>query len=282
MRWEPVLHLASGVAFGVDVGDLLELEGAFEGDGVVDAAAEEEEVMSAVWKRRARVWQWPSIQRSISSSLAGILLSSVTRVEGLVVGDGAADLGDVERRAGRGRVSWAVKALVEATPISGPALVVMVPAALRVMAAPTTLQIANVFAPLAMSSFWAARVSAGFAGLGDEEAEVGGGGDGGRGSGTRWRSRRRRAGGQGRSIMNFPANGLRATRVPQASDGELGGGAELFGGDVQVFQEDVAGFEWRRDRVWCRGWRGAARWHFFEHEVLASTAFSRPGWGPRR
>ena len=39
-----VLHLAGGVAFGVDVGDLLELERAFEGDGVVDASAEEEEV----------------------------------------------------------------------------------------------------------------------------------------------------------------------------------------------------------------------------------------------
>ena len=39
-----MLHLAGGVAFGVDVGDLLELEGAFEGDGVVDAAAEKEEV----------------------------------------------------------------------------------------------------------------------------------------------------------------------------------------------------------------------------------------------
>jgi len=39
-----VLHLAGGVAFGVDVGDFLELERAFEGDGVVDAAAEEEEV----------------------------------------------------------------------------------------------------------------------------------------------------------------------------------------------------------------------------------------------
>ena len=43
-----VLHLAGGVAFGVDVGDLLELEGAFEGDGVVDAAAEEEEVVGGV------------------------------------------------------------------------------------------------------------------------------------------------------------------------------------------------------------------------------------------
>ena len=39
-----VLHLAGGVAFGVDVGNFLELERAFEGDGVVDAAAEEEEV----------------------------------------------------------------------------------------------------------------------------------------------------------------------------------------------------------------------------------------------
>ena len=39
-----VLHLAGRVAFGVDVGDFLELEGSFEGDGVVDAAAEEEEV----------------------------------------------------------------------------------------------------------------------------------------------------------------------------------------------------------------------------------------------
>ena len=39
-----MLHLARRVAFGVDVGDLLELEGSFEGDGVVDAAAEEEEV----------------------------------------------------------------------------------------------------------------------------------------------------------------------------------------------------------------------------------------------
>ena len=43
-----VLHLAGGVAFGVDVGDLFEFECAFEGDGVVDAAAEEEEVVGGV------------------------------------------------------------------------------------------------------------------------------------------------------------------------------------------------------------------------------------------
>ena len=40
-----VLHLAGGVAFCVDVADLLELQSAFEGDGVVDAAAKEEEVV---------------------------------------------------------------------------------------------------------------------------------------------------------------------------------------------------------------------------------------------
>jgi hypothetical protein len=43
-----VLHLAGGVAFGVDVGDFFQLERAFEGDGVVDAAAEEEEVVGGV------------------------------------------------------------------------------------------------------------------------------------------------------------------------------------------------------------------------------------------
>ena len=43
-----VLHLARRVAFGVDVADLLELERALEGDGVVDAAAEEEEVVGGM------------------------------------------------------------------------------------------------------------------------------------------------------------------------------------------------------------------------------------------
>ena len=40
----PVLHLARRVALGVDVGDFLELERALERDGVMDAAAEVEEV----------------------------------------------------------------------------------------------------------------------------------------------------------------------------------------------------------------------------------------------
>src|SRR5499427_540804 len=40
----PVLHLAGGVAFRVDVGDLLELERSLEGDRILQPAAEEEEV----------------------------------------------------------------------------------------------------------------------------------------------------------------------------------------------------------------------------------------------
>ena len=43
-----MLHLSGGVALGVDVADLLELERALEGDGVVDAAAQEEEVVGGV------------------------------------------------------------------------------------------------------------------------------------------------------------------------------------------------------------------------------------------
>ena len=47
-RDRPVLHFAGRVAFGVDVGDLLQLQRAFERDGVVDAAAQVEEVGRAV------------------------------------------------------------------------------------------------------------------------------------------------------------------------------------------------------------------------------------------
>src|SRR2546425_7898322 len=42
-----MLHLAADVAFGVDVGDLLELERALEGDRKLEPAAEIEEVARA-------------------------------------------------------------------------------------------------------------------------------------------------------------------------------------------------------------------------------------------
>jgi len=55
-----VLHLARRVAFGVDVGDLLQLEGALESDGVVDAAAQVQEVgLPEVGRRQALVLAGP-------------------------------------------------------------------------------------------------------------------------------------------------------------------------------------------------------------------------------
>ncbi len=39
-----MLHFAGGVALGVDVGNFLELERAFEGDGEMDAATEVEKI----------------------------------------------------------------------------------------------------------------------------------------------------------------------------------------------------------------------------------------------
>ena len=42
-----MLHLAGGITFGVDVGYFLELERAFERDGVVNAASEKKEVLGA-------------------------------------------------------------------------------------------------------------------------------------------------------------------------------------------------------------------------------------------
>ena len=93
-----VLHLAGGVAFGVDVGDLLELERAFEGDGVVDAAAEEEEV-AGVWKSSWRAGRTGRrrVRRDRLRSCRGAWLSSSTRRLALGVGDGSADLREMQR-----------------------------------------------------------------------------------------------------------------------------------------------------------------------------------------
>ena len=46
-RIRAVLHLARRITFGVNVGDFLELERAFERDGIVNAASEEKEVLGA-------------------------------------------------------------------------------------------------------------------------------------------------------------------------------------------------------------------------------------------
>ena len=92
-----VLHLAGGVAFGVDVGDLLELERAFEGDGVVDAAAEEEEVVGGVEDSWRELCALVVDRAQDLFELAGDFVELGDEVEGFGVGDGAADLGEVQR-----------------------------------------------------------------------------------------------------------------------------------------------------------------------------------------
>ena len=57
-------------------------------------------------------------------------------------------------------VNWQVNAFEEATPISGPACVMIVPAASRVTMEPTTLQMASVLDPFCLASRCAASVSA--------------------------------------------------------------------------------------------------------------------------
>ena len=44
-RVRAVLHLARRIAFGVDIGDLFQLQRAFERDGEVDAAAEVKKIL---------------------------------------------------------------------------------------------------------------------------------------------------------------------------------------------------------------------------------------------
>ena len=51
-RDRAVLHLAGRIAFGVDVGNLLQLQRAFERDGIVDAAAQIQEIGPRVERRR--------------------------------------------------------------------------------------------------------------------------------------------------------------------------------------------------------------------------------------
>ncbi len=41
-----MLHLPSGIALRMDVADLLQLEGTFQGNGVIDAAAEVDDCAS--------------------------------------------------------------------------------------------------------------------------------------------------------------------------------------------------------------------------------------------
>ncbi len=117
----PVLHLAGRVALCVDVADLLELERAFEGDGEVDATAQVEEV-GVLEEGLRQLLVDPGVGRVEHAGRpgpAGAARSSSKRAPLLR-----------RERAAHACPDWtasrywstieAVKALVEATPISGP------------------------------------------------------------------------------------------------------------------------------------------------------------------
>ena len=75
-RDRSVLHLARRIAFGVDVGNLLQLQRALERDRVVDAAAEEQEIGTVVEPLRDLFRSTPSALIACSS-ICGICSSSV-------------------------------------------------------------------------------------------------------------------------------------------------------------------------------------------------------------
>ena len=155
-----MFHFAGGISFGVNVGNFLQLQSAFQRDRIVNAAAEIEKI---------RVAEKLPRQIFVKSGLFGLQ----HRFD--LVRDAREFLHERLRRFSRASfprtwpryaassssaVSCDVKAFVEATPISGPACVRIVPAASRVIIEPMTLQIASVGEPLIFASRCAARVSA--------------------------------------------------------------------------------------------------------------------------
>ncbi len=123
-RDRAVLHLARRVALGVDVGDLLELQRALERDREVDAAPEEEEVLrrcgSSLRRASAIGSSWPS---TALPPCAGDRDPASAVISALVRRRAAARRAEPEREQHERDRPGVVKALVEATPISGPAWV---------------------------------------------------------------------------------------------------------------------------------------------------------------
>ena len=154
-------------------------------------------------------------------------------------------------------VSWAVKALVEATPISGPALVVMVPCGFAGDGGADDVADGEGFGAFADELGLGGEGVGGLAGLGDEEADGVGVGDG---------------------VAVAVLGGVVDVdgEAGEALDHELAGEAGVPGGSAGG-DGDLARLPGtrqvrfvcrggrpcrcraRRGRGWCRGWRGAAR-----------------------
>jgi hypothetical protein len=141
-----MLHLARRIAFGVNVGNFLELQRAFQRNREVNAAAQDKGnpsrgKASSPDRRRSPSWL------STASSFARKLHQLLHQATAILLVQSFPHLPQVHRQD-KQRRELEVNALVDATPISGPACVINVPEASRVITDPTTLQIANVLEPV--------------------------------------------------------------------------------------------------------------------------------------
>ena len=158
-RVGPVLHFAGGIAFGVDVGDLLQLERAFERDREMNAAAEEQEVGGAEQFAR-QLFVDADRADSTVSSLPGMRSSSCTRQRDALSSRHAVGLAQVHRQdEQRGQLAGERLGGGHADLRPG-VRDRWCPAASRVIMEPTTLQMASVLEPFCLASRCAASVSA--------------------------------------------------------------------------------------------------------------------------
>ena len=115
-----MLHLAGRVAFGMNIGDFLEFECPFEGDRILVATAEEEKILCAHIGARRLLDRLVEFEDFLHFARQGQQIMTSSRQSSAVIVPRAWP----SRRVNRYRAaSWVVKALVEATPISGPAWV---------------------------------------------------------------------------------------------------------------------------------------------------------------
>ena len=120
-RDRAVLHLAGGIALGVDVRDLLQLQRAFERDRIVDAAPEVEKVAALIEALRDLLGQ-----RLDTSASARAAAAAASARRGAAAPRQAASVPRICPRYIASRcsaTSCEVNAFVDATPISGPACV---------------------------------------------------------------------------------------------------------------------------------------------------------------
>ena len=267
-----VLHLSGGVALGVDVADLLELESALEGDGVVDAAAQEEEVVGGVedlGKLRALgIYRTQNLLK-----FTGNARELVDEGEGLGVRNGAADLGEVEREEEeRSELGGEGLGAGDADLRAG----VGGDGSLGLAGDRRADDVADgdgagaEGVELALGGDGICRL----AGLGDEQADGGGVGDG-------------RAVAILAGVIDFGAQAGEAldhelageARVPTGAaggDGDLGAGAEIRVGELHLGEEDAAGVGGDAAEDGVADGAGLLV-DLLEHEVLVAGLFGLDG-----